>query len=205
MSGQGRLTPERSGLAAGGAAQAASKRNGRPFRKEGQNPAYRPPDAFFSPALRIKTVGMNTAPNPWPVAKPFLQRRVAGAADIDGFNHVNNARYIDWANEIAWAHSDALGLTMEDYRRLGVGCVVWRHEFDYVAPVMLGDEIDVATWIAENDNRVRLIRAYEMRNAATGKPVFRGRTTFVSIDMKSGKPARMPKDFINAYEPAERA
>lgn len=141
----------------------------------------------------------------WPVAHPFVQRRVAGPADIDGFNHVNNARYIDWANEIAWAHSDALGLSMADYRRLGVGCVVWRHEFDYVAPVMLGDAIEVATWIAENDHRVRLIRAYEMRNAATARTVFRGRTTFVSIDMKTGKPARMPAEFIAAYKPAEGA
>ena len=142
---------------------------------------------------------------PWPVAAPFVQRRIAGASDIDGFNHVNNARYIDWANEIAWAHSGALGLSMEDYRRLGVGCVVWRHEFDYVAPVVLGDEIAIATWIAENDNRVRLTRAYDMRNAASGRTVFRGRTVFFSIDMKTGKPARMPPDFIAAYKPAEGA
>lgn len=141
----------------------------------------------------------------WPVAAPFLQRRTAGVGDIDGFNHVNNARYIDWANEIAWAHSNALGLSMEDYRRIGAGCVVWRHEFDYVAPVILGDDIEVATWIAENDNRVRLTRAYEMRNAATGRVVFRGRTVFVSIDMRSGKPARMPPEFIAAYKPAEGA
>lgn len=143
-----------------------------------------------------------TAPgNAWPVTRPFVIRRVAGAGDIDAFNHVNNARYIDWANEIAWAHSGALGLTMEDYRRIGFGCVVWRHEFDYVAPVMEGDEIDVATWIAENDNRLRLTRAYEMRNAKTGAVTFRGRTKFVSIDMKTGRPARMPKEFIAAYAP----
>lgn len=148
---------------------------------------------------------MTASPQAWPVASPFVRRRIANEGDIDGFNHVNNARYIDWANEIAWLHSDALGLSMADYRRLGVGCVVWRHEFDYVAPVVLGDEIDVATWIAENDNRVRLIRAYEMRNAATGRVVFRGRTVFVSIDMNTGKPARMPKEFINAYKPATGA
>lgn len=101
----------------------------------------------------------------WPVASPFIIRKIAAPSDIDAFNHVNNARYVDWANEIAWAHSDALGLTMDDYKRLGTGCVVWRHEFDYVAPVALGDEIEIATWIAGNDNRVRLVRAYEMRNA----------------------------------------
>ncbi|MDZ7628042.1 MAG: thioesterase family protein [Parvularculaceae bacterium] len=131
----------------------------------------------------------------------YSERRIAGAADIDRFNHVNNARYIDWANDIAWAHSNSLGLAFDDYERLGVGCVVWRHEFDYVAPVVLGDEIEISTWIAENDNRVRLVRAYEMRNAVSGKAVFRGRTTFVSIDMKSGRPARMPKEFIEAYRP----
>lgn len=144
-------------------------------------------------------------PSPWPVIAPFVQRRVAGACDIDAFNHVNNARYIDWANEIAWAHSELLGLSMEDYKRIGTGCVVWRHEFDYLAPVLLGDEIEVATWIAGNDNRVRLVRAYEMRNAATGRTVFRGTTKFVCIDMATGKPARMPKEFIDAYRPTSHS
>ncbi|MFZ5617800.1 MAG: acyl-CoA thioesterase [Pseudomonadota bacterium] len=144
---------------------------------------------------------MNEQSHPWPVADPYVVRRVAGAGDIDAFNHVNNARYVDWANEIAWAHSEKLGLSMEDYKRIGFGCVVWRHEFDYVAPVMEGDEIDVATWIAENDHRVRLTRTYEMRNAKTGAVVFRGRTKFVCIDMKTGKPARMPPEFIVAYKP----
>ena len=148
---------------------------------------------------------MTVEQHSWPVRTPFVIRKIAGAGDIDAFNHVNNARYIDWANEIAWAHSDALGLTMEDYKRIGVGCVVWRHEFDYVAPVVEGDQIEIATWIAENDNRLRLVRAYEMRNAETGAVVFRGRTKFVSIDMKTGKPARMPKEFIDAYKAQDQA
>jgi len=136
-----------------------------------------------------------------PFRSAFIIRKVAGPSDIDAFNHVNNARYIDWANEIAWAHSEALGLSMEDYKQIGVGCVVWRHEFDYVAPVALGDEVEIATWITENDHRVRLVRAYEMRNAKTGAVVFKGRTKFVTIDMSTGKPARMPKEFIEAYRP----
>jgi acyl-CoA thioester hydrolase len=146
---------------------------------------------------------MSAKPNQWPVSSPFILSRTAVDGDIDAFNHVNNARYIDWANEVAWAHSEALGLSMEDYKRIGVGCVVWRHEFDYVAPVVHGDEIEIATWIAENDNRVRLVRAYEMRNAKTGAVVFRGRTKFVCIDMASGKPARMPQEFVEAYRPAQ--
>lgn len=139
---------------------------------------------------------------PWPVASPFVQRRVATRADLDDFCHVNNIRYIAWALDAAWAHSDALGLSFADYARIGTGCVVWRHEFDYIAPVLEGETVEIATWIAENDGRVRLARAFEMRRAGDSKPVFRGRTKFVCIDMKTGKPARMPQEFIDAYRPA---
>lgn len=144
---------------------------------------------------------MLTAPKPWPVAKPFIMRRIVGPDDIDDFGHVNNVRYVGWANDIAWAHSESLGLSFADYQRIGTGCVVWRHEFDYLAPTVEGDAVDAATWIAENDQRLRLVRAYEFRSS--GKPLFRGRTTFVAIDMKNGKPARMPKEFAEVYRPTE--
>lgn len=146
---------------------------------------------------------MHAAKRSWPVANPFIERRVVSAGDIDGFGHVNNMRYIVWANEIAWRHSESLGLSLADYQRIGVGCVVWRHEFDYAAPALEGEAVDIATWIAENDGRVRLTRAYEMRRAEDGKVLFRGRSKFVTIDMKTGKPARMPREFVEAYRPAE--
>lgn len=137
----------------------------------------------------------------WSVAEPFLTRRVASAADLDEFGHVNNVRYIAWALEAAWAHSNALGVSFADYERAGVGCVVWRHEFDYLAPARQGDAVEIATWIAENDGRLKLVRAYDMRRP-DGARLFRGRTTFVSVDMKTGKPARLPAEFVQAYKPA---
>lgn len=151
-----------------------------------------------SPMVRA----MQTAAKTWPVANPFIERRIVGAEEIDGFGHVNNVRYVAWANDIAWAHSEALGLSFDDYQRVGVGCVVWRHKFDYLAPAAKGDAVDIATWIAENDGRLRLVRAFEFRKA-DGKPLFRGRTTFVAIDMTTGKPARMPKIFAETYRPME--
>jgi acyl-CoA thioester hydrolase len=146
---------------------------------------------------------MQFASKPWAVANPYVERRCVGADDIDAFGHVNNVRYVAWANDIAWAHSESLGLSFADYKRIGAGCVVWRHEFDYLAPTIEGDAVEVATWIAENDGRLRLVRAYEFRNAGDGKPLFRGRTIFVAIDMKTGKPVRMPKEFAETYRPTE--
>ena len=138
----------------------------------------------------------------WPVADPFVLRRTAVAEDIDEFGHVNNLRYVAWVLDVAWAHSAELGFTVEDYHRIGVGCVVWRHEFDYLAAVLEGDDMAIATWIKANDGRVRLTRAFEMRRLADGALCFRGETRFVTIDMKSGRPARMPRAFVEAYRPA---
>ena len=138
----------------------------------------------------------------WPVAAPFVAPYRAAAEDIDDFGHVNNLRYIAWSMDTAWRHSNALGLTMEDYHRIGVGCVVWRHRFDYAAPVLEGDDVLIATWIAKNDGRVRLTRAYEIRRVDTGVKVFSGETVFVSVNMANGKPAVMPKEFVDAYRPA---
>ncbi len=170
-------------------------------------PNIRPPVSIALGEDRGYTSQMSDSPSSssisWPVRAPFVQTRRASEEDIDDFGHVNNLRYIHWAMETAWAHSGVLGLAFSDYERLGVGCVVWRHEFEYAAPVLLGDLVDCATWIAGTDKRVRLTRAFEMRRA--DKLVFRGRTVFVTIDMKTGKPARMPKAFIDAYQAAEPA
>ncbi|MEL6360706.1 MAG: thioesterase family protein [Pseudomonadota bacterium] len=144
----------------------------------------------------------NTQTQSWPVIDPFVQMRKATRDDIDEFGHVNNLRYVAWAMDIAWAHTNALGLSFDDYRRIGVGCVVWRHEFDYLGAVLEGDEVAVATWIASTDRRVRMTRAFEMRRP-DDTLVFRGVTKFVTIDMTSGKPTRMPKEFLEAYRPAE--
>ena len=105
--------------------------------------------------------------------------------------------------DIGWAHSIELGLPFSEYERLGAGCVVWRHEFDYIAPILLGEEVAVATWIAENDGRVRVTRDFEMRRVADGNVVFRGRTRFVSVDMQTGRPTRMPPEFIERYKVQE--
>ena len=140
----------------------------------------------------------------WPVVTPFVHLRTAITDDIDEFGHVNNVRYIDWAMDAAWRHSNALGLTFADYERIGVGCVVWRQSFDYLSPVLEGEEIAIGTWIDETDGRLRLTRGFDMRCVSDGRKVMRGRTEFVTIDMKSGKPARMPKEFIAAYKPPEK-
>ncbi|MBI1393106.1 MAG: acyl-CoA thioesterase [Alphaproteobacteria bacterium] len=135
----------------------------------------------------------------WPVVDPFVRLLTVLPGHIDAFGHANNVRYVEWAMDIAWAHSEAVGLSFEAYRRLGAGCVVHRHDFSYVKPSMVGDAIAMATWIKANDGRVRIERAFEFRRAVDGAVVFRGVSHMVTIELESGRPVRMPTEFVAGY------
>ncbi len=138
----------------------------------------------------------------WPVKPAYVGVLTAGEEHQDEFGHVNNLVYPQWAVEAAWHHSSAIGFPYTRFVETGFGPVVWQHKFDYVAAVKLGDQIEVATWVAKNDGRLRMTRAYEMRLRGTDICVFRGETLFIWIEMASGRPVRMPKECAQAYAPA---
>ena len=135
----------------------------------------------------------------WAFPPQHIWRTRATADDIDMFGHVNNTRYVAWAMDCAWSHSQALGLSFEDYERIGAGYVVRRHEFDYVASAMEGDDIAVATAIVEAKGKVQITRAFDLRRLSDGAQVAAGRTNLVCIDMKTARPRRAPDEFVAAY------
>lgn len=136
------------------------------------------------------------------VPGPYVQTVTVGPEHLDAFQHTNNVVYLGWMEEVAWAHSVALGFGMDDFRRLGAGCVARRHELDYLAPTFAGDTLHVATWIAQNQGRLDMWRAYQIVRAQDGRTVLRGRTRWVCVDLKTGRPRRQPPEFVAAYRPA---
>ena len=83
--------------------------------------------------------------------------------------------------------------------------MVHRHELDYLMPAHLGDELEVATWIAENDGRLTMWRAFQFRRVGDGRTVFRARTHYVTVKLSNGRARRMPQLFVDAYRPAADA
>ena len=112
-----------------------------------------------------------------------------------------NIAYLKWLEQIAWAHSNHLGLTIDTYKRLGCSCVVRKHELNYLLPTYLGDELHIATWISANDGKLSTTRDYQIIRLHDNKTILTGRTHFVTVDMQTGKPKRMPSEFIRAYVP----
>lgn len=120
------------------------------------------------------------------------------AQDLDAFEHVNNIAYITWCETIAWKHSKSNGLGLAQFRENDCALVVHKHEFDYLAPAYLGDEISIDTWISHSDYKFSFWRQYRMRNQK-GDLLLRGKTRWVSVSMATGKLTRMPEFYLEAY------
>ena len=135
----------------------------------------------------------------WDLANPFVIDIRVETDDIDGLGHANNAVYVSWLERCAWRHSQSLGLDLSEYRRLDRAMAVVRHEIDYLAAAYEGDELQLATWIVESDQRVKVQRRLQVVRPADAATLLRASTTFVCIELSIGKPKRMPVEFVEGY------
>jgi acyl-CoA thioester hydrolase len=135
----------------------------------------------------------------WDYPHPFTLPRVPLAADIDGLNHTNNAVYVRWCEQVGWAHSEALGLGLVDYQRLDRAMAIRRGEYDYLLPTFEGEELTLATWLVNGDGKLAMERRFQLVRNSDGATVLRGRWDLVCIDLSSGRPRRMPQEFLDAY------
>ena len=134
----------------------------------------------------------------WDLPGPHVLPVDVAPAHIDLMRHVNNVEYLQWLEDVAWDHSVHLGMSPQDYERLGHGMVVRRHELDYVAPALLGDRVLLATWIVGLD-RLSLHRRYQFVREADGATLFCGATHFVCVGIDDGRVRRMPAEFASVY------
>lgn len=128
----------------------------------------------------------------WAVPElPFrLDFRVAGS-DIDVWGHLNNVAWVRWVQQVAEAHSAAVGFDLARYHELCVSWVVRRHEIEYLSPAYEGDRVTAVTWIgglgSSSSERRTLFKKTE-----GGESLVRASTLWVLVDA-SGRPTRIPQ------------
>ena len=137
----------------------------------------------------------------WDYPDPFVIDVVAEEAHIDGLQHVNNAVYVTWCQDAGWQHSIELGLGIEEYQQLDRAMAIRHSEYDYALAAYLGDEIAVATWLTASDDRLMMERRFQLVRKSDGATLLRGRWELVCIQISSGRPKRMPPEFIDGYGP----
>jgi acyl-CoA thioester hydrolase len=122
--------------------------------------------------------------------------------DIDMLGHASNIAYVRWVQEVAVAHSAAVGLDMEGYSQLGAVFVVRRHEIDYLRPVVRGETLQLRTWI-DSAFAAKCKRATEIVRAGAGDVapvvVARAMTTWGFVELASGRPTRIPDSVRVAF------
>ena len=120
---------------------------------------------------------------------------------IDGLGHANNAVYVSWCEQVAWSHSESLGLDLDCYRRLNRAMVIVHSEFDYLKASLMGDRLCAATWIVSWDGRLTMERRFQIRRESDSATVLRAGMRFACVDLQTGQPRRLPREFIDGYGP----
>lgn len=121
------------------------------------------------------------------------------AGDIDELGHVNNAVWVQWIQNIAIAHWQAVA---PPAAQAAYVWVVIRHEIDYLGNVGVGDPVTARTWISEPPSGARFNRNLEFADA-TGKIIVRAKTSWAMLDRARGRLVRVPTDIAAAFLSAD--
>jgi len=142
---------------------------------------------------------MNTKDFDWDRPNPFIHSLVVGHEAIDSYQHVNNAVYLRWLDDCARAHSLHLGVDCDQATEFGLGMAVRESRATYLAAAFKDQELLIGTWIINNDLKLRMMREFQIIRADDGLVLLRAAIHYVCINIKTGKPAKMPVEFKQRY------
>ncbi|QCD53393.1 acyl-CoA thioesterase [Campylobacter sp. RM16192] len=126
----------------------------------------------------------------------FSYKFKVGKEAIDINNHANNAYYLVWMQEAAFAHSNFVGDTFEEQLKNNSTWVIKRNEIDYLEQIYLGDEIEIKTW-TKQARKVSSNRFYEF--IKDGKIIAKAITTYVYFDLDKKRPKAIPGHLAELY------
>lgn len=128
-------------------------------------------------------------------AAAFTLSITAQPSDIDELDHVNNAVWVRWIQELATAHWNAIApkVAIEQYI-----WVVSRHEIDYRGNVGTGAEVTGRTWISDPPRGARFWRNSCFTDAG-GKTIVAAKTNWAIIDRTKGRAVRVPSELAEMF------
>jgi len=167
-------------------------------------PAVIPPElaAVYIPEGQQQTLSpaerFPKAPPPPPGA--FSTRRMVRWRDIDGMKHVNNAIYLEYVEECGFQAVAARGWSVQRMSEEGFAILVRKNQLHYRQPALLDDELEITTWVSEV-RRSTATRYYQIRRHLSGELLVEVHALGVWVDLKTGRPARIPAQFLLDFQP----
>lgn len=134
-----------------------------------------------------------------PRPDPFTLRLMIGPAHISRvIPHVPNTTFVQWLEAMAVAHSASLGFDEAWHRQRDLIWFVRRHEIDYLAEVLEGDDLAMATWV-EGFNKTSSPRRYLIYRPRDSTVVCRAMTVWVLMSRRGRRPRRIDADMAAEY------
>lgn len=134
---------------------------------------------------------------PEPPAPPpgvFRTRRRVKWRDIDRAQHVNNTTYLVYLEECGIEFVRQEGWSIERMMSAGFGIIARRYRIEYKQPALMDDQLEITTWVSDM-KRATAVRHYTVSRISDGQLLACARALWVWVDLKTGKPIRIPSDF----------
>lgn len=125
-------------------------------------------------------------------------------SDLDPQEHVNNAVYLSYLESARLGYYKEVGI-WDAEKGIKTGMVVARIEIDYLAPITLGQSIQVGLRVERMGNK-SLTFAFLIESVSSGKALARGISVMVAYDNQTERSIPLPEDWrrlINLFEERE--
>ncbi len=134
---------------------------------------------------------------PQPAGAYTLHKRVEWR-DIDAAGHMNNAVYLNYIEDCSTQVATHFGWPMKRIEQAGFAIIARRHRIEYLQPALLDDELAITTWVSDV-KRSTAFRHYTVHRVSDNALLARARTLWVWVDVKRGRPMRIPQDFLQEF------
>ncbi len=125
----------------------------------------------------------------------FTRTFIAQPHHIDELGHVNNSVWVQWIQDLATAHWDAVA---DPAHREQFFWVVIRHEIDYRGNIAEGERATGATWIPDQPRGAKSVRHVEFTDSG-GKRLVSAQTTWAMLERESGRLVRVRPEVIAPF------
>ncbi len=168
--------------------------------RQSQRPVKIPPEviaAYLSPEEAEEPLQRPAFPKPPtpPEAVLRFEKRVEWR-DLDAMQHLNNAVYPSYAEDVAMQLADHFGWDFTQWLDQGLAFVARRHRIQYIEPATFEDTLEITTWLYKV-RRTSATRYYGFHRLRDGKLLAQMETLWALVDLKTGRPSRLPASFID--------
>ncbi len=120
--------------------------------------------------------------------------------DIDMNNHVHNTKYLDY---VLAARYDQMQkdykMSMAEFHNTGYNWVVSSTHIDYKRALTLSDKVVIVRTQLDSVNGAQCTVNFKIVKKENQKLAAEGFLVYTMIDLKNGKPVRIPQEIIDRY------